>query len=145
MGDEGQRIATREASADLGGDPKFSGWAPTLATRLRRSGETGLMLSPTRQSAGPWTVAEQGRNAHGGFRNLFQGPALNMRTGRTSRRRDGSLNVRARRTRVARRYNGVTQGKGTATRAASAMERRAIEVADEMSRAHFRGARVDVD
>ena len=45
---QGQAIARRAASADLGGDPKFSGWAPTLDTQIKRTRGDGHVLLPTR-------------------------------------------------------------------------------------------------
>ncbi|NDC95450.1 hypothetical protein EBZ38_14630 [bacterium] len=120
-----QSIATRVASADLGGDPKFSGWAPTLDTQLKdlRSGAT--LLTPTKISAGPWTVAEIGRNQ--GNAGGFAGPGVSVRTGGTSRNKDGSL--RKVRKRKAKRWNGVTRGFGTASSARSEVERVAPQIA----------------
>ena len=94
--------ARKAASADLGGDPKFSGWAPELTTRYDIVRPGVLSFKPSRRSAGPWTVAEIGRNQ-------TAGPSLRSSsltpTGR--RRRPGAV----------RRWNGVTQGKNTATEA----------------------------
>lgn len=118
----GQRIAREAAAGDLRGDPKFSGWKPRLATVIKQKPDGRAFLIPTKTSAGPWTVAEKGRNQGGGFRNLAQGPGVNLRTGRTSRRRDGSILISGRRTRAARRWNGVTQGKNTASDAQRRME-----------------------
>ena len=114
----GQRIAQRAASADLGGDPKFSGWAPELVTEIKPTRKNGHVLLPTRKSAGPWTVAEQGRNK--GNASGFQGPGANRRTGMTSRTKAGK--VRKVRAVKARRWNGYTAGKNTASDAVSIME-----------------------
>lgn len=54
--------AMKAASADLGGDPKFSGWAPTLDTRFDHVGEGRVSFHPSKKGAGPWTVAESGRH-----------------------------------------------------------------------------------
>lgn len=109
-----QRLAKRAASADLGGDPKFSGWRPALDTQVLVKPRATL-LTPTKRSAGPWTVAELGRHTDGGV-GLFQGPGANLRTGRTSRsRKTGEVVVRQRRQRATRRWNGRTLGKGTAS------------------------------
>ena len=126
MAEKAQQIAERAASHDLGGDPKFSGWAPRLDTQIKENRDATFLL-PTRTSAGPWTVAQFGRHADGGV-GRFQGPGVNMRTGRTSRRRDGSISVGRRRTGV--RWNGVTRGKGTADKAFAAMERELPRIAE---------------
>ena len=120
-----QAIATRVASADLGGDPKFSGWAPTLDTQLKTLRGGATLLTPTRSSAGPWTVAESGRNQ--GNAGGFAGPGLNTRTGNTGRNKDGSL--RKVRQRKARRWNGYTRGKETATKTRQEAERVVEEIA----------------
>jgi hypothetical protein len=100
IGVEAKKIAERNASSDLGGDAKFSGWAPTLTTRFDHVDEGKILFSPTRRSAGPWTVAEFGRNSTAGPRMV--GPRL-TKTGRVSKARQ-------------KRWNGTTRGKGTATR-----------------------------
>jgi hypothetical protein len=120
-----QSIATRVASADLGGDPKFSGWAPTLDTQLKTLGNGATLLTPTKTSAGPWTVAEVGRNQ--GNAGGFAGPGLNTRTGNTARNKDGSL--RKVRQRKAKRWNGYTRGKETATKTRQEAERVVEEIA----------------
>ncbi len=98
--------ATNAASADLGGDPKFSGWAPTLDTRYDIVGPGKLSFHPSRRSAGPWTVAEFGRNASAG-------PSI----------RSSSMTPTGRKRKAkARRYNGQTKGKNTATEALNAIE-----------------------
>lgn len=133
MAKEAQKIATREASSDLGGDPKFSGWAPALETKVKPL-RAGALISPTKTSAGPWTVAEFGRNT-------LSGPGLNAR-GRTSRRKDGSVIIRRR---GGKRWNGITQGKGTASSAADQFEKAAEKIAEAEIRKHFRRGRIDVD
>jgi hypothetical protein len=107
----GQRIAREAAAADLGGDPKFSGWKPRLATVIKQKPDGRAFLIPTKTSAGPWTVAEFGRNS------AF-GPAQ-LQSGRRQRvLKSGRLST-ARGTR--RRYNGQTAGKDTATDATTRM------------------------
>jgi hypothetical protein len=98
--------AKSAASADLGGDPKFSGWAPTLDTRYDIVGPGRLSFHPSRRSAGPWEVAEFGRNQKAG-------PSL-----RSSSLTPTGRNRRAR----ARRWNGQTKGKQTASDALAAIE-----------------------
>ena len=116
-------IAYRTAAGDLGGDPKFSGWRPWLELQVKagRAGAPSATVLPTRNSAGPWTVANIGRNATGAGGG-FQGPGVNSRTGSTNLRfrKDGGVSIRRRK---ARRWNGVTRGFGTADRASVDMER----------------------
>lgn len=99
--------ATKAASADLGGDPAFSGWPGNLDTRYDIVGKGKLLFKPSKRSAGKWTVAELGRNAS-------QGPRIRSSsltpTGR--KRSAGSF----------RRWNGVTAGKDTASDAIAAIE-----------------------
>lgn len=135
MAQAGQKIADRMASRDLGGDRAFSGWprgnpiALDLQLKNGRNGST--LLLPTRSSAGPWTVAEQGRNQ--GNAAGFSGPGINSRTGLTSRTKSGGLRkVRARK---AKRWNGTTRGKDTATHAQAEMERELPKIAEKQYRA----------
>ncbi len=114
MGRKAQQLATQAASADLGGDPKFSGWAPQLTTKNKRLSDGSNLLSPTRSSAGPWTVAQYGRNQ--AFGPKFVGPRL-TKTGRVSRART-------------KRYNGQTLPKYTADDARELMEREMPKIAE---------------
>ena len=119
-------IAEGEASRDLGGDTMFSGWTPgpNLADlRVRRSGKTGAMLVPSRRAAGGWTVAQFGRNK--GNSGKFQGPGVNRKTGAAAFTKTGKV-----RRFKSRRWNGYTQGKGTADRAFDAAEGPAERIAD---------------
>lgn len=126
MGLAAQVIASHAASADLGGDPKFSGWAPKLDTQLKTTAFGATVLTPTRSSAGPWTVAEFGRNQ--GNARGFSGPGINIRTGKTSRTKTGGL--RTVRSRRASRWNGVTQPKHTATDAIVRMDAELPRIAE---------------
>ena len=106
--------ATKAASADLGGDPKFSGWAPTLDTRYDIVGPGKLSFHPSKRSAGPWTVAEIGRNQ-------TAGPSL----------RSSSLTPTGRNRKAkARRWNGQTRGKNTASDAIAAIEPKVPKLVD---------------
>lgn len=116
LGKMAKAEATKAASADLGGDPKFSGWKPTLDTRYDIVGRGQVLLKPTRRSAGPWTVAQSGRNAGAAGVGPMQGPTL-TRTGRVSRARR-------------KRWNGQTQGKGTADDARAAIDSKAPDVVE---------------
>jgi hypothetical protein len=108
LGKMAKAEATKAASADLGGDPKFSGWAPTLDTRYDIVGPGRISFHPSRRSAGPWRVADEGRNS-------AAGPSIGSK-GRGGKRK---------------RYNGRTKGKNTATDALQAIEREAPKVADK--------------
>lgn len=130
MAKEGQKIAERAASRDLGGDPKFSGWAPRLDTATKRT-FNGAVLQPTRSSAGPWTVAEFGRHSLGGVGG-FQGPGVSFKTGRTSFTKSG--NLRKTRGRAAKRWNGYTRGKNTASDALASFERELPKIAERAAR-----------
>jgi hypothetical protein len=122
IGEKSQALAAREASSDLGGDPKFSGWAPVLDTKFRVLGDGGTVsFSPTRSSAGPWTVSEVGR--HQGNASGFAGPAMTRSGDAIGRTKSGG--VRKTRARAGKRWNGRTQGKGTATRTVAAIEQMA--------------------
>lgn len=113
VGDDAKKIAERSARTDVGADLKFSGWAPLLETRYRivDDGRT-VVFTPTRLSAGPWTVADVGRNQ--GNASGFAGPGVNRSTGETARTKSG--NVRKVRATQGRRWNGRTRGFGTAGR-----------------------------
>ncbi len=131
MAKEGQQIANQAASRDLGGDRAFSGWrrgAPIpLDTQIRNGRDGATLLTPKRASAGPWTVAEFGRNQ--GNAPGFSGPGINRATGITSRTKSGG--VRRVRARQSRRWNGTTQGKGTASEAVKDMDAKLPKIAEK--------------
>jgi len=136
-GREAQKLARRAAAADLGGDPAMSGWG-RLGTKLVEKGEVTLLTPAAKLDAARWTVAQRGRNASGGIGGRFQGPGVNMRTGNTSRRRNGGITVRRR---GAVRWNGVTRGKDTASDAWDAIEREVPKMMEKqvvvVMRRHF--------
>lgn len=100
--------ADRAANADLGPDGQFSGWPGALSTRYEIVGPGRLSFKPSNaRAAGRITVAELGRNASAGPR--LRSSSLTQ----TGRRRSA---------RSIRRWNGVTQGKRTATDALHAIE-----------------------
>jgi hypothetical protein len=109
--------ATSAASADLGGDPKFSGWAPTLDTRYDIVRRGAILLKPSRRSAGPWTVAEYGRNNMGPTLSQSSTAQRFTPTGKVSRQR-------------VKRWNGRTAGKSTATKAITAINAKAPKAVD---------------
>lgn len=137
IGREAQKISEDEAARDLGGDQKFSGWAPQLTTVVRDVQPGVVAVIPTKRSAGPWTVLNDGRNQ--GETGFFMGPGINRSTGETARTKKGA--VRKTRAFKAKRWNGTTQGKGTADRAVYEIERMVPgRVEDEVRRAfkkHF--------
>ncbi len=107
--------ARKAASADLGGDPKFSGWAPTLDTRYDLVGPGRVSFHPSKRSAGPWTTAEIGRNQSAG-------PSL----------RSSSLTPTGRKRKAkARRWNGQTKGKDTASDALKAIDKQLPKVVQQ--------------
>jgi hypothetical protein len=138
MAEKAQTIFEREVARDLGGDQQFSGWAPTLETVIKITKDGTAILHPTKTGAGPITVAEFGRHRSGGVGG-FQGPGVNTRTGLTSRTKAGG--VRKTRARKARRWNGYTKPKHTATRAIAQMDHQLPPIAEDgvtnVLRRHF--------
>lgn len=139
MAEKARDISKQEASRDLGGDTRFSGWAGRDLADLRvkrgyRSG--GHWLFPTKKSGGPWKVAQQGRNmgnatGRGGVAQ-FLGPGVNRKTGLTSLTKAG--NVRKVRAFQSKRWNGHTAGKGTADRATDRFEAEANKIGEKRFR-----------
>lgn len=135
-----EETLTSEASRDLGGDTRFSGWrgrdlADLRIKQARRRGN-GHWIFPTRKSGGPWKVAEQGRNqgdvrGRGGS-EIFIGPSINRETGETFRTKKG--NVRRTSYRRTAKWSGYTRGKKTASRAIPKIEREAERIAEKAIR-----------
>jgi hypothetical protein len=132
MGDEAQKIASRAASADLGGDRAHSGWGVPLDTQLISKKDVTIM-APTRYSAGPWTVAERGRNQ--GETGRLLGPGISQKYGTTLRNKNGE--VRKVRKSKAKRWNGTTTGKNTATDAVVVMNNVLPKIADRLIAVEF--------
>jgi hypothetical protein len=107
LGTDAKKNALSAASADLGGDPKFSGWAPTLDTRFDHVGEGVISFHPTRSGAGPFTVAEFGRHSTAG--PPMTGPKI-LKSGKASKAK-------------MKKWNGRTKGKGTASKALAMIEK----------------------
>ena len=125
--DKAQAIFEAAAKPELGGDLKFSGWAPTLDTQVKKGRDDSHLLIPTRSGAGPITVLFQGRNQ--GNAGGFAGPGINRRTGTTSRTKSGGLRkVRAVK---ARRWNGTTRGKLDPAAVQQRFEREAATIAEQ--------------
>jgi hypothetical protein len=133
MAEEGQRIADRAATRDLGSDRAFSGWDRgrpiPLDTHLKAGRNESTLILP--KFPGGWTVAEQGRNQ--GNARGFAGPGINVRTGLTARTKSGAL--RKVRVRKSGRWNGVTSPKHTASDAVRVMERDLPKIAERQYRA----------
>jgi hypothetical protein len=113
LGVAAKKDAAAAASVDLGGDPKFSGWAPILETRFDHIGEGRISFHPSGKSAGPWTVAESGRHTAAGP------PAPHLTKGGKAKKGK------------ARKWNGRTQGKGTATAAKAIIEKETPDRVDK--------------
>lgn len=144
MAEEAQKIAAREASRDLGGDTAMSGWPKAqLDTKVKKLPD-GAMIQPSGRLAGAgWTTASEGRHAGGGV-GLFQGPSIGLTTGRTRRKKDGSVST-SRNRKSKKRWNGYTKGKGTADRAVAEFEKSAKKIAETEVRAFIRRGRISVD
>jgi hypothetical protein len=121
VGAKGIRDARAAVPPDLGGDHRFSGWNVALGVKASpHRGAPGVTVHPDQRGAGPWRVAEQGRNQ--GNASGFAGPGINRRTGETARTKSGG--IRRQRARRGRRWNGRTQGKGTWSDAVAIMNRK---------------------
>ena len=144
MAREATKIAEREASRDLGGDPEMSGWPKArLDTKVKKL-TAGAMIQPARRvAAAGWTVTDQGRHAGGGV-GLFQGPSIGLTTGGTRRKKDGTV-ATSRNRRSKKRWNGYTRGKGTADRAVAGFEKAAKVIAEREVRLFIRRGRISVD
>ena len=117
MAERAQSIAQASAAADLGGDLKFTHWAPTAETKIKTI-PNGAVLMPTKSGAGVWTVANQGRhNTSGGF----SGPGINVKTGLTKKLKSGKVG-KVKSFKGGKRWNGTTQGMDTADKAVAKME-----------------------
>ena len=113
VGVAAKKIAAVRVDADLGGTG-FSGWAAPLDTRFDHVGDGKVSFHPTRRSAGPWTVAEYGRNQTAGPRMV--GPRL-TKTGKVSKAKG-------------RRWNGRTAPHHTATETTADIDRMVARVAE---------------
>lgn len=124
LGSKLKPIGPATAQADLGADSAFSGWRNggiplTLAYKVKGG---MLLMHRSGKSAGPWRVAEEGRNQ--GNAGGIAGPGVirsgdNM--GMTARTKKTN---RVRKVRVfkAKRWNGYTRGKGTWSKTETALE-----------------------
>jgi hypothetical protein len=88
-----------------------------LDTKWRLIDE-GVLITPTRSSAGPWTVAEQGRNQQAS--GITPNFGASRGTSRISAKTGKAIKGRARKE---KRWNGRTREKRTATRTVAAFER----------------------
>ena len=139
MAKRARDISIQEASRDLGGDSRFSGWSgrDLADMRVKRGYKSGgHWLFPTKKSGGPWKVAQQGRNmgnatGRGGVAQ-FLGPGVNRKTGLTSFTKAG--NVRKVRAFQGKRWNGHTPAFGTADRASDRFEAEAEKIGEKRFR-----------
>ena len=116
IGKMAKEEADKAARADLGSDGQFSGWPGKLATRYDIVGPGRLLFKPSNaRAAGKITVAEYGRNASAGPRERSSSLT------RTGRRRSA---------RSIRRWNGVTAGKGTASDALAAIDKKVPKIVE---------------
>lgn len=126
MANEAREIGYAAVREDLG-DLYFSGWVPWLELRVKPTRTGGHVMTPTRHSAGPWTVAEFGRNQ-------MSGPTIRESSVSRSGRKKKALGRY-------RRWNGQTSGWRTASRALGVMEDKLPKVADDgvrrVMRRHF--------
>jgi hypothetical protein len=140
MAQKAQSIAQAEASADIGGS--FSGWKRgnpiELVTQIKKT-KTGYAVIPTKASAGPWTVADRGRNQ--GNAGGFAGPGISKK-GTTSRTKSGG--VRKVKAFKAKRWNGTTSGFHTADRALDRMDSELPKIAEREVR-QIEARHFDVD
>ena len=114
MGVEAKKIAATHVDTDLGGTG-FSGWAAPLDTRFDYVGDGKVSFHPTRRSAGPWTVAEYGRNQTAGPRMV--GPRL-TKTGKVSKAKG-------------RRWNGRTAPHHTASETTAEIDRQTPRIVEK--------------
>ena len=121
------KIAHRAAANDLGGDIKHSGWGVNLDVVAAPLKNGGVLIKPTRSSAGPWTVAERGRNIGESGKTL--GPGISQKTGVTSRNKNGALRKIG--TVKGKKWNGYTKPKNTASDAVAMFERDMPKVVDK--------------
>jgi len=123
IGVAAKKEAMKAELADIGPERGFSGWtmsagksggrkAMPLDTRYEHVRPGEILFHPTKRAAGPWTVAEFGRNTAAG--PMMVGPKL-TKTGRVSKAKR-------------KRYNGKTEGKGTATDALKLIDRRTTKI-----------------
>jgi hypothetical protein len=126
--ERGQQIAREMFEAKLGGDTRFSGWAPAFETQTKPIRDGATLLTPTKSGAGVATVAFIGRNKGNG--GGMAGPGV-MRSGRTSARVKSGGRVRVRKT---KRWNGYTDSKVDPDAVREAIEKAARDIADKHAR-----------
>lgn len=123
----GKKAAKNVLPRDLGGDHKFSGWDAPFTVESKWTPSSAAVIHPTRNSAGPWRVADEGRNR--GNVAGFSGPGINRRSGLTSRTKSGAL--RKTRSFKSKRWNGTTRGFGTGDKAAAAIDKAVEPIIDK--------------
>jgi hypothetical protein len=122
--------AWKGASRDVGTKRAFKGWRRHAGIKFDigwsvHTRNVGLTIHRENHSAGPWRVAEQGRNKGNAVPNLFKGPAVNRKKGLTTPNallsRKAGYPVYTARKFKPRRWNGYTEGKNTWSYAAELM------------------------
>jgi len=122
--------AWKGATRDVGAKRAFSGWRRNAGIRLDigwsvHTRNVGLTIHRENHSAGPWRVAEEGRNKGNGAVKLFRGPGINRKKGTTTANallsRKAGFPVYTARKFKPRRWNGYTKGKDTWSHAAELM------------------------
>jgi hypothetical protein len=137
LGSKLKPIGPATAAADLGSDSAFSGWRNGgIPLQLAYKTDGGMLLMHrSGRSAGPWRVAEQGRNQGNAGGGMAFGPGI-LRSGsnagttafRTRKNGDfildkeGRRQVKKVREFKRKRWNGYTQGKGTWSKTEVALE-----------------------
>lgn len=137
LGSKLKPIGPLTAQADLGPDSAFSGWRNAgIPLQLAYKVDGGMLLMHrSRRSAGPWRVAEEGRNQGNAGGGMAFGPGI-LRSGsnagttafRTRKNgdfildREGRRQVKKVRAFKAKRWNGYTRGKGTWSKTETALE-----------------------
>ena len=125
--------AWKAATRDVGTKRAFSGWRRNAGIRLNvdysvHTRNVGLTMHRENRSAGPWRVAEEGRNRRV---NAFHGPGINRRKGggtlpnAVASRARGTPTFVARKFKGRKRWNGTTKGKDTWSHAAELMAEQA--------------------
>ena len=106
-------MADAQVRADIG-DQSMSGWSHRspvpIVSRARLSSPTSAVVEPTPKTRGPWRVMQSGRQAYAAGDRRVAGVRYRKRT-----------NDYVLKTRLVKRNVGATRGRGTWTKAESAM------------------------
>ena len=135
------KTSALSGGAALGGDLAFSGWRDKagelmpLQVAFKRHKKAGaITIHRAPRSAGPWRVAQEGRNQ--GNASGIAGPGViqtGPNAGTTRRRKDGKV-AKVRR-RKAVRWNGTTDGHDSWSQFEKAVEADWLQVVEKETRA----------